>query len=91
MEPNLTWAPDMLKLMQAMIHTSHECGGEGLSAEQIQEYERRYDEILERGLQEYVKNPPTKHYLKGYGVRKQLAEDKEMVLPKESGRPAYKQ
>ena len=80
MEPNLTWAPDMLKLMQAMIHTSHECGGEGLSAEQIQEYERRYDEILERGLQEYVKNPPTKHYLKGYGVRKQLAEDKEMVL-----------
>lgn len=79
------WAEEMYALMGEMTKASHawldtDAADAGPSDQQVQAWEARYDAILQRGRDHYCSNPPTRHYLDGHNLRKQLADAKEMVL-----------
>ena len=82
------WAKNMRELFHEMITASHEWPGwsgdgvytGGPDAEQVKDWEARYDDILKAGRDYYCKNPPSRHYLDGHNTRAQLAADKDQVL-----------
>lgn len=78
-EPNLTWHGKMHSLLQEMNRT-REKQGRVLTPEQIEGFEKEYDELLELADQEYYDNPPTEYYRKGYNLSKEFREYKESVL-----------
>lgn len=78
-EPDLTWHKKMRELLQEMDHTRN-TQGRILSPEQIEDFKRRYLEILDLADQEYNDNPPSDYFRKGYNLSVELREYMEAVL-----------
>lgn len=78
-EPNLTWHGKMHSLLQGINRTREE-QGRILTPEQIDEFEKEYDELLDLADQEYYDNPPSDYYRKGYNLSKEFRDYKESVL-----------
>lgn len=80
-EPELEWGKQMHKLVQEMLHYRNGLGeDEQLDENMVAGFEKRYDEILELGENEYLDNPPTEYYREGYNLCKRLKEYKESEL-----------
>lgn len=78
-ETNLTWHKKMRSLLQEM-NTTRESQNRVLSEEQITDFEKRYDEIVELADKEYDDNPPSQYYRKGFNLSKEFREYKESIL-----------
>lgn len=79
MEPGLTWHGKMRALLKEMNETRNRQGRE-LTEGQIEDFERRYDEIVELAGKEYHDNPPSQYYRKGYNMWKEFRDYKESNL-----------
>ena len=76
-ETNLTWSTQMRELIREMIHFRKGLPDDGknpdeVSPEQVKEFEKRFDEILDLAEREYEYEPPTKYYVKGINLFKKL-------------------
>lgn len=84
MEPDKKWASEMSDLFVMFMHLSTEWrngdGETGPSDEQVKEYEEAFDQLIVKGTQEYIKNPPSKYFLNGYNLMRTLEERRENVL-----------
>lgn len=78
-EPKLTWHGKMRSLLQEMNRT-REAQGRKLQPEQISDFEKRYDSILDLAEEEYKNYPPTKYYRDGFNLYKRLRKYRESVL-----------
>lgn len=78
-EPNLTWHTKMREFLKEMNATREE-QDRILTQEQIENFEKRYDEILDVADKEYYDNPPTTYYRKGYNLSIEFREYRESVL-----------
>lgn len=78
-EPNLTWHMQMRELLDEM-NATREKQNRILTQEQIENFEKRYDKILDLADTEYHDNPPSKYYRKGYNLSVEFREYKESVL-----------
>lgn len=78
-EPQLTWHGEMRLLLKEMNRVREEQGRD-LSPEQIEDFETRYDRILDLADQEYEDNPPGKYYRKGYNLSVELRKYRKEVL-----------
>ena len=79
MEKELTWHGQMRKLLQEM-NTTREAQNRILTDKQIQDFEDRYDKLLDLADREYYDNPPSPYYRKGYNLSKELRDYRESVL-----------
>ncbi|MCD8154950.1 MAG: transposase [Clostridiales bacterium] len=79
MEPNLTWHKKMRSLLQEM-NLTREKQGRKSDQKQIDDFENRYNEIVELADKEYYDNPPSRYYRKGFNLSKEFREYKESVL-----------
>lgn len=80
-EPELEWGKKMHELVQEMLHYRNSLGEDDPLDECIvAAFEKRYDEILELGDNEYLDNPPTEYYREGYNLCIRLREYKESEL-----------
>ena len=78
-EPGFTWHMQMRELLQEMNRT-REAQGRNLKEEQIQDFEERYDRILDLADKEYYDNPPTDYYRKGFNLSREFREYRESIL-----------
>ena len=78
-EKLLNWHSEMLELLLEM-DTEREKHGRSLSQEQVDDFIRRYDAILDKAQKEYYDNPPSRYYRKGYNLYKEMREYKDSVL-----------
>ena len=80
-EPDLTWNRRMRELIQEMIHYTNGIE-EGCQADPatIEQFKRRYDEILDTAREEYEDVPPSDYYRDGYNLYKRMEEYKEYNL-----------
>ncbi len=79
-EPEVTWNQRMHKLFREMLHYRNGLGEAGLDPETVKEFERRYDEILEKAREEYEYEPPSDYYREGYNLYQRLVKYKESEL-----------
>ena len=80
-ETELHWNKLMHKLIQEMLHYRNSLDDdEPLDEKVVATLEKKYDEILELGEQEYFDTPPTDYYRDGYNLCKRLKEFKESEL-----------
>jgi hypothetical protein len=81
-EAELKWNIQMLDLVREMIHfrkwldPNDERDPDEIAPEKVEEFERRYDEILELARREYEYEPPTKYYMKGFNLQVRLGKYK---------------
>ena len=78
-EPHLTWHGQMRSLLQEMNRTREEQNRK-LRDDQIEDFEKRYDSILDLADKEYEDNPPTDYYRKGFNLSRELREYRESTL-----------
>lgn len=77
-EPTLTWNRQMLEWVQSAIHYWKEIHGTGIVDEKkIQEFDKRYDEILQKAKEEYEYEPPSEYFREGYNCYKRMESDKQ--------------
>lgn len=80
-EPELEWNHKMHELFREMLHYRN-----GLEEDEtpdtaiVEDFERRYDEILDTAAEEYAANPPGDYYREGYNLSVRLREYKESEL-----------
>ena len=79
-EPDRKWNIQMLGLIREMLHYRNNLGARELDALVVGDFEKRYDEILDLGEDEYLDDPPTDYYREGYNLCKRLREYKESQL-----------
>ncbi|MCL1791289.1 MAG: transposase [Peptococcaceae bacterium] len=80
-EKNLTWNTDMRKLIQEMIHYRNSMGpDDDFDTDTVQEFESRFDQILDTAKEEYEYEPPTKYYKDGYNLSVRLREYRDACL-----------
>ena len=80
-EPDLSWNKQMRELVQEMIHYRNSLDpGAAPDPNKVEEYEIRYQGILEVAKEEYEYEPPSKYYREGYNLYKRLYEYKENHL-----------
>lgn len=80
-EPNLEWNHRMHELFREMLHYRNGLSEEDeLDQEIVADFERRYDEILDKANEEYEENPPSNYYREGYNLSVRLREFKESEL-----------
>lgn len=80
-EPDLEWNHQMHTLFREMLHYRNGIDTEkGLDPVVVADFERRYDEILDKAETEYTDNPPSKYYREGYNLFVRLREYKESEL-----------
>lgn len=80
-EPEREWNKEMHSLVREMIH--HVNGlkeNEPCTPEKIAEFEKRYDEILKKAMDEYENVPCSDYYRDGSNLAKRLQEYKEAHL-----------
>ena len=65
------------KLLQLMIHTVKH---NELTTDLIEEYKAKYDYIIDKGENEYIKYPPSKYYKDGINLLNRLKEYKASTL-----------
>ena len=71
-EPDRKWAGKMRTLLQEMIHYRNSVGDDDLEAEKVENFEKRYCEIIEEAQNEYMDVPPGKYYKDGYNLYKRM-------------------
>lgn len=72
-EPERTWSSQMHALIREMIHYRKELPpGTNCSVEKTSEFERRYQEILQKAEKEYGYVPPNKYYKEGYNLYRRM-------------------
>ena len=71
-EPDRKWAGKMRTLLQEMIHYRNSVGDDDLEAEKVENFEKRYCEIIEEARNEYLDVPPGKYYKDGYNLYKRM-------------------
>jgi hypothetical protein len=80
-EKNLTWNIDMRVLIQEMIHYRNSMeDDEDFDADRVQDFENRFDQILDTANKEYEYEPPTKYYRDGYNLSVRLREYRDACL-----------
>ena len=79
-EPDRKWNIKMLGLIREMLHYRNNLGDGELDALIVEEFEKRYDEILDLGEEEYLDVPPNDYYREGYNLCRRLREYKESQL-----------
>lgn len=79
-EPELTWHMKMHDLLKEMNNTRNAAEGRILSKDQISDFEKRYDAILDIADQEYNDNPPSTYYRDGINLATELRKFKKDVL-----------
>lgn len=80
-EKNLTWSARMRELIQEMIHYRNSLKAEeDFDTVKVQEFENRFDQILNIAKKEYEYEPPTKYYKDGYNLSVRLKEYRDACL-----------
>lgn len=79
-EPDRTWNIKMHKLIQEMLHYKNQLGGKKPDPQIAEDFERRYDEILELAKTEYEYEPPSEYYREGFNLYQRLVKYKESEL-----------
>ena len=84
-EANLTWSKQMRKLIREMIHFRKGLPDDGKNPdeaypEQVKDFEKRFDEILDLAEKEYEYEPPTKYYVEGVNLFKRLRKYRDNHL-----------
>lgn len=76
-EPDKSWAPEMRTLLYEMEarHKSET----GITEQEAQEFERRYDGILDLADSEYPEGKPA-GYIEGFNTKKRMRADKGQIL-----------
>ena len=73
-EPNLTWNKLMRELIRETIHFKNSLDPnddqdpDEIDKDRVDEFETRYDEILELAKEEYEYEPPSKYYRDGFNL-----------------------
>ncbi len=79
-EPSRQWNRELLDFLRQIMHYRNEHDGEAaLDEEKVAEFEKRYDEILQKAADEYADEPASDYYRDGYNLYKRL-RDKENYL-----------
>ena len=60
-EPERKWNKEMHVLLREMIHYKNGLGGKEAERKIVEEFEKRYDRILEKAGKEYEDEPPKSH------------------------------
>lgn len=71
-EPDRKWAGKMRTLLQEIIHYRNSVGDDDLEAEKVENFEKKYCEIIEEARNEYMDVPPGKYYKDGYNLYKRM-------------------
>ena len=80
-EPDRKWAGKMRPLLQETIHYRNSVGeNDDLEAEKVEDFEKRYCEIIEEAQNEYLDVPPGKYYKDGYNLYKRMDKFKHNHL-----------
>lgn len=82
-EPERKWNKEMHTLLREMIHYVNGLKpGEERETAKVQEYERRYDQILKTAMSEYAETPCSDYYRDGYNlaVRMQQYRDAHLLF-----------
>lgn len=79
-EPERKWNKEMHGLLREMIHYKNELGGKEAEPGVVEEFEKRYDRILEAAKKEYEDEPPNDYYREGYNLYLRLVKYKESEL-----------
>lgn len=80
-EPELEWNHRMHELIREMLHYRNSLDEEEeLNPRIVEEYERRYDTILDKAQEEYDYEPPSDYYRDGYKLSVRLRKYKESEL-----------
>lgn len=80
-EKNLTWNAKMRALIQEMFHYRNSLKAEeDFNAEIVQEFENRFDQILDIAKKEYEYEPPTKYYMDGFNLSVRLKKYRDACL-----------
>lgn len=80
-EKNKTWSGKMRSLLKEMIHYRNGLHpGEECSKEKVEEFEKKYLEILNTAKNEYEYEPPSDYYRDGFNLYKRMYEYMENHL-----------
>lgn len=80
-EPELVWNSRMHGLFREMLHYRNSLGDrDAPDEEKVRDFEKRYDEILDKAEEEYADNPPSDYYKEGYNLFLRLRKYKENEL-----------
>lgn len=80
-EPELKWSKKMRELIQEMIHYRNSLDTEAApELDKVQEYEAKYENILEEAKEEYEYEPPSDYYREGYNLYRRLEKYKDNHL-----------
>lgn len=79
-EPERKWNKEMHGLLREMIHYKNGLGGKEGERGIVEEFEERYDKILEKAGKEYEEEPPNDYYREGYNLYLRLVKYKESEL-----------
>lgn len=79
-EPERKWNKEMHGLLREMIHYKNGLGGKEGERGIVEEFEERYDKILEKGGKEYEEEPPNDYYREGCNLYLRLVKYKESEL-----------
>ena len=85
-EPQLTWNKRMRKLIQEMIHfwkmldPEDDRDPDKIDLDKVAEFERQYEEILEKAKEEYDYEPPSKYYKDGFNLFSRMLKYKDSHL-----------
>ncbi len=72
-EPDRKWNKKMYELLKEMIHYRNGIDeAQGLDEKTVEEFEKRYDSILDEAKEEYEYIPPSKYYRDGYNLYKRM-------------------
>jgi len=72
-EPDRKWNKKMYELLKEMIHYRNGIDeAQGLDEKTVEEFEKRYDSILDEAKEEYEYIPPSKYYRDGYNLYKRI-------------------
>ena len=79
-EPERGWNKKMHRLFREMIHYKNGLEGKEADIGVVEEFEKRYDKILEYARKEYEDDPPNDYYREGYNLYLRLVKYKESEL-----------
>ena len=79
-EPDRKWNFKMHELIKEMLHYRNGIGNDGLDPKIVENFEKRYDDILLEAQKEYEDEPPGDYYREGYNLYLRLVKYKESEL-----------
>lgn len=79
-EPDRKWNFKMHELIKEMLHYRNGIGNDELDPKTVEDFEKRYDDILLEAQKEYEDEPPGDYYREGYNLYLRLSKYKESEL-----------